>query len=145
MKQSSLQNYFKKPRLEGHQDSGSRIEDVLPSTSRPTTPPSEPTATHTIREDYAANAAVDEPNTASSGIPDLSFVDEPACQPNLQAFPVTEAVSGKKRNFSTKWYARYSWLEYSIKLDAVFCQSCRHFSRNDKADRFTNTGMRDWG
>ena len=129
MKLSYLTHFFKKPRLEGHQDSCSGIEqDALPSTSRPTTPPSEPTATHTIRQDDAINASVNEPNTASSGIPDLSKVDEPACQPKLQAFPVTEAVSGKNRNFSTRWYARYSWLEYSIKLDAVFCQSCRHFS-----------------
>ena len=49
----------------------STIEDVLPSTSKPTTPPSEPTASHAIREDDAANAA-DEPKTASTEIPDLS-------------------------------------------------------------------------
>ena len=51
---------------------------------------------------------------------DLSAVDEPAYQPKFRAFPVTQTVSGKSRSVSAKWHDRYSWLEYSIKLDALF-------------------------
>lgn len=77
--------------------------------------------------------------------PNLSAADEPACQPKLCAFPVTQTVSGKRRNFSAKWYDRYTWLEYSITMDAVFCHSCRHFNTDAKEDRFSKAGLRDWG
>ncbi len=150
MKQSSLINNFKKPRLDFQQESSSTTEEDVspsPSTSRPTAaaPPTQASEAHTMGNDAANVTVPDDPNTATSGITDLSAVDEPACQPKLQAFPVMEAVSGKRRTFSTKWYARYSWLEYSIKMDAFFCQSCRHFSADAKEDRFGKIGVRDWG
>lgn len=31
-------------------------------------------------------------------------------------------------NFQSNFYSKFSWLEYSIYDDAVFCFPCRHFS-----------------
>ena len=41
-------------------------------------------------------------------------------------YPVT-MFGTKPRAFSSKWYSKYSWLEYSVKLDAIFCYACRLF------------------
>ncbi|KAJ8887844.1 hypothetical protein PR048_014062 [Dryococelus australis] len=37
-------------------------------------------------------------------------------------------IAGKQRSFQSSWYDTFSWLEYSVKEDAVFCFVCRHFA-----------------
>lgn len=51
--------------------------------------------------------------------------DKPV-QPMLESFP--RGRHGKR--FSAVMYSRYEWVEYSIKEDAVYCFSCRHFAKN---------------
>ena len=64
-------------------------------------------------------------------------------QPHVK-FP-SIAYGTKKRSFSSDWYRKYSWLEYSVDKDAVFCYACRIFgSASRSVDTFTRTGFRDW-
>jgi len=51
--------------------------------------------------------------------------DETAVQP-VVSFPHT-LISGKQRSFQSSWYNKYSWLEYSIKMNTVFCYYCLYF------------------
>ncbi|KAJ8872770.1 hypothetical protein PR048_026386 [Dryococelus australis] len=37
----------------------------------------------------------------------------------------------RKMLFQSSWYDKFSWLEYSVKQDAVFCFVCRHFAVKD--------------
>jgi len=56
------------------------------------------------------------------------------------------------RYFLSAWYEKWDWLEYSVKVDAAYCCTCRKFSsrclfqsqgrRVDQA--FTLKGYRDW-
>uniref|UniRef100_A0A1X7SZ39 TTF-type domain-containing protein n=1 Tax=Amphimedon queenslandica TaxID=400682 RepID=A0A1X7SZ39_AMPQE len=48
-----------------------------------------------------------------------------------------------KRSFQASWYTDYSWLEYSIERDAVYCFPCRFFGI--AADQsLTRVGFSDW-
>uniref|UniRef100_H3B6V4 TTF-type domain-containing protein n=1 Tax=Latimeria chalumnae TaxID=7897 RepID=H3B6V4_LATCH len=40
------------------------------------------------------------------------------------------------------WYEQYSWLEYSVALDAMFCFACRQSGHTETA--FTHDGFRNW-
>ena len=71
--------------------------------------------------------------------------DRPA-QPLLSKFPTTKFGS-KHRSFSPEWYKAFTWVEYSIAKDAIYCYPCRHLkvgavSRVDPA--FTTIGFRGW-
>jgi len=51
-------------------------------------------------------------------------------QPILDIYPST--IQGNKlRSFQKNWYTLYNWIEYSTKLDAVFCFPCRCFRGNE--------------
>lgn len=64
----------------------------------------------------------------------------------FQNYPKT--LFGKQnRSFSDGYFNQYSWLEYSIKIDAVFCFCCRIFNTNNiyiADNTFTKTGFRNW-
>ena len=66
-------------------------------------------------------------------------------QPRCIKFPTT-IISGKPRSFNSRWYTAYSWLEYSVKNDAMFCYPCRMFACGQaKAEKaFSELGYRDW-
>lgn len=73
-------------------------------------------------------------------------------QPTLAKFPQT-VFGDQKRAFSSSLYERFSFIEYSVKCDAVYCFTCRHFpSRFENAGAgaytadpaFTKCGYRDW-
>lgn len=53
-------------------------------------------------------------------------------------------ISGNSRSFKSIWYDKFSWLEYSITKDAVFCFYCRHFLVQKSHDVLINTGYNDW-
>ena len=58
----------------------------------------------------------------------------------------TTWVSGKNRSFSSNWYNKFSWLEYSIQKDAGFCYPCRLFAAGDSRlhGTFITSGFRNW-
>lgn len=49
-----------------------------------------------------------------------------------------------ERRFQPNLYEHYSWLEYSICKDAVFCFYCRHFGRESKSCVFRTEGFCQW-
>lgn len=67
--------------------------------------------------------------------------DEKPVQPHNAAFP---KESG--RSFSPSWFAKHTWLEYSVSKDAAYCYPCRFFSTGvQKGDEcFISTGYRNW-
>lgn len=135
MKQSTLMSYFKRPRLE---------EDDTPL------PPTEPgftdSACNTVRP--PSPVACSPPPVLSPGQPDvalptdLSAIEEPPSQPHLKEFPCT-VKNGKSRCFSSKWYGEFSWLEYSVKTNSIFCKMCRHFAGGADGP-FVREGFVDW-
>ena len=63
-------------------------------------------------------------------------------QPSGITFPARKFGSSK-RSFQASWYTDYSWLEYSIERDAVYCFPCRFFGI--AADQsLTRVGFSDW-
>ena len=79
---------------------------------------------------------------------DLSGKDESKVVPDkVFTFP-TKAIGGKLRSCAHHWFQDYSWLEYSVEKDAVFCKPCRHFSRASKSGDhdgvFTLAGFSNW-
>ncbi|XP_026811198.1 zinc finger MYM-type protein 5-like [Rhopalosiphum maidis] len=65
-------------------------------------------------------------------------------QPNLQAFPLS-TFKKQNRAFSSIYYNKYNWNEYSVKPNAVFCFNCRHFSTNTLDEKFDNiNGVQNW-
>lgn len=64
-------------------------------------------------------------------------------QPILTEFP-SKLFGNIKRSFSTYYYNKYCWLEYSISKDAVFCFVCRHFQTNSSVEESWRKGISDW-
>ena len=84
------------------------------------TRPSDPASTATSRQLQCLSARNSRsPQDIANGP-----VQSPV-QPHVK-FPST-AYGTKKRSFSSDWYRKYSWLEYSVEKDAVFCYACRIF------------------
>lgn len=56
--------------------------------------------------------------------------------------------SKKTKSFSSSWYSRFPWLEYSVEKDAALCYCCQNFTGNRAnsaaASAFTTTGYRNW-
>ena len=52
-----------------------------------------------------------------------------------------------RRSFQKEWYKQFSWVEYSIERNAVFCFACLHFlpqSFHDSDPAFTSSGFKNW-
>ena len=69
-------------------------------------------------------------------------------QPVNIKFPQTR-FSNVPRSFNPSWYKTYSWLEYSVELDACFCYPCRLFGTVSSGSSrpeptFTSIGFKDW-
>lgn len=90
--------------------------------------------------------AVTTPRRKLPGPADISqsSVEDPQ-QPHLLAFPQT-MFGERKRSFNKEWYDTYSWIEYSVERDAVFCFACRHFPTPNKPTEqsFTQDGFKNW-
>uniref|UniRef100_A0A7N0TD09 TTF-type domain-containing protein n=1 Tax=Kalanchoe fedtschenkoi TaxID=63787 RepID=A0A7N0TD09_KALFE len=68
-------------------------------------------------------------------------------QPRSHNFPQKDHGSRGKRRFSSKWFDKYDWLEYSVEKDAVFCFVCYLFKErtsNVGGDSFMNKGFDRW-
>uniref|UniRef100_A0A8C9YWK2 TTF-type domain-containing protein n=1 Tax=Sander lucioperca TaxID=283035 RepID=A0A8C9YWK2_SANLU len=136
--------YFKKARVEEE-------DSPLPPSTKSTQPSSSDSLTHKKPSQALVAAAacsvaavlVLSPGQPDAGLPaDLTAIDEPPSQPNLKVFPCT-VKNGKSRNFSSKWYGHFSWLEYSVIKDAIFCKMCRHFP-SVAGSPFATEGFVDW-
>ena len=70
------------------------------------------------------------------------YTSQKPFQPHVN-FPLTDG-----RKFNADWYKIYVWLEYSIKLDAMFCFPCRYFNKtfkkNKNNEKYREKGVRDW-
>lgn len=89
---------------------------------------------------------VQEKNTFN--ISDLSENDDQKpIQPILPQFP-GQIISNIPRSVNASWYLKRPWIEYSIKLDKIFCFYCQHFALNinhiSKQDVYISFGYCDW-
>lgn len=152
-KQLSLNQFFKKPRLQTEESSnreekrdktGPGNEGETATMSSSPSPESHaslcandpaPALTHRL-----PLAASNEPIRTPS---DLSPMEEPATQPKLTAFPAT-VIGGKSRSFNASWYGKYKWIEYSKEQDTVFCKACRHFPEMHTETTFIRGGYKNW-
>uniref|UniRef100_A0A7N0V9K9 TTF-type domain-containing protein n=1 Tax=Kalanchoe fedtschenkoi TaxID=63787 RepID=A0A7N0V9K9_KALFE len=74
------------------------------------------------------------------------FVALGPCQPRSHNFPQKEQ-HGRLRRFSSKWFDKYDWLEYSVEKDAAFCFICYLFKDKTSkvgGDAFVNKGFSRW-
>ncbi|CAF3385987.1 unnamed protein product [Rotaria socialis] len=93
------------------------------------------------------NIEYSSPKSSSTTYPtDVSRASEDLpSQPRLAIYPIDK----ENRSFQKKWYSDHPWMEYSIKLDSVFCYFCRHFSQGGtptrtQRDAFTTSGFNNW-
>ena len=80
----------------------------------------------------------------ANGPSSASFVAGPY-QPQLR-FPAT-LQGGKLCSFQATWYSQFPWLEYSPRLDAAFCFSCRLYAASMPGcaePAFVCNGMKNW-
>lgn len=88
-----------------------------------------------------------QPAASGSGYADLGEKAIGPKQPILSSFP-KRLIGNVNRAFSTFYYHKFPWMEYSISLDSVFCFCCRHFSsniaRSDADELFTKVGAQNW-
>jgi len=79
----------------------------------------------------------------SSAPDDLSKRGEPHMQPRIE-FPKNQASDqGDGRRFSSHWYAKYEWIEYSVQTNSIFCHTYRNFgqSRREESKVWTEVGF----
>lgn len=84
-------------------------------------------------------------NSIIRGAPDISTscADE-SSQPILQRYP-PGMFGSRSRMFSSFWYQKFNWLEYSPLKDMAFCYCCRHFSVGHVPEIvFSKTGFNNW-
>ncbi|CAM4817985.1 unnamed protein product [Rotaria magnacalcarata] len=112
--------------------------------------PSDNSSTCFIGTDAAnltLNTEYSSPKSSLTTYPtDVSRTSEdPPSQPRLAIYPIDK----DNRSFQERWYSNHPWMEYSIKLDSVFCYFCRHFSQGStptriQRDAFTTSGFNTW-
>ncbi|KAF0722491.1 zinc finger MYM-type protein 1-like, partial [Aphis craccivora] len=91
------------------------------------------------------NVNIDNENVCSSQILNLGLgdIENGLYRPILAAYPKTKF--GKQyRSFNKQWFVECAWLEYSTKLDAVFCYVCRIFGTGDVDPAWKKTGLGNW-
>lgn len=52
-------------------------------------------------------------------------------------------IGKDQRSFQLQWVDRFSWIEYSINREAIFCHICRQFG-NKNEQQFTTIGFNTW-
>lgn len=71
------------------------------------------------------------------------------CQPSSSfVFPKT-AFGKQNRSFQSRWFNKFSWLDYNEMEDSVTCSICKKHLKNlemekNKDEAFLNTGFRNW-
>ncbi|CAL2249496.1 unnamed protein product [Prunus armeniaca] len=65
------------------------------------------------------------------------------CQPELEDYP--SHLEGRDfRRFNKKWFGQFTWLEYSIAKNKVFCFPCFIFDMNQSHPTFIVDGYQKW-
>ncbi|KAK1358227.1 zinc finger MYM-type protein 1-like [Heracleum sosnowskyi] len=69
------------------------------------------------------------------------------CRPEGYIYPI-KMIGEKPRRFNPKWFESFDWLEYSVKLDKVFCLPCYLFNDQVRtqvgSDAFVSEGFGGW-
>lgn len=100
----------------------------------------------TVQFEESSKEGPSYPTTEATSLDISGGVAQPPVRPVLQSFPITQ-FGNKTRSFNPKWYEKYSWLEYSVQKDAIFCYPCRLFSlpgTTRTEDALRSIGYRDW-
>uniref|UniRef100_H3ARI2 TTF-type domain-containing protein n=1 Tax=Latimeria chalumnae TaxID=7897 RepID=H3ARI2_LATCH len=101
-----------------------------------------------VEDDQEKSATAANTSKSPPGPDDISQLpdDGPRC-PELKSYP-SQIFGTQARFFNRSWYEQYSWLEYSIALDATFCFACRHFAHVRQSGHtetaFTHDDFRNW-
>ncbi|KAK1382927.1 TTF-type domain-containing protein [Heracleum sosnowskyi] len=76
-----------------------------------------------------------------------AYVLRGPCRPEGYIYP-TKMIGEKPRRFNPKWFESFDWLEYSVKLDKVFCLPCYLFNDQVRtqvgSDAFVSEGFGGW-
>ncbi|XP_060846255.1 zinc finger MYM-type protein 1-like [Rhopalosiphum padi] len=96
------------------------------------------TNTNIVNSDDESNT-----NNTPSGYLDLGDLNSGPMRPILKVYPKTK-FGQQNRSFSSTHYKKFSWIEYSIKNDAIFCYACRLFSNNNVEQTFISIGFNNW-
>lgn len=64
-------------------------------------------------------------------------------RPILHSYPLSQ-FKHFQRAFSATYFRKFTWLEYSVKNDAVFCYPCKQFPSYKKEDLLTEKGLSNW-
>jgi hypothetical protein len=76
-----------------------------------------------------------------------AYILRGAFQPYAHEFPKRK-IGNRYLNFTCIWFAKYDWVEYSIKKDSVFCLFCYLFKskkyKGKGSDKFLVDGWRNW-
>ena len=127
---------------------------VEPDVQNPVQPQSVPrpdprhatTALNDLPRDPAIRIPIREHGVSQQVIIDRYSVLGP-CQPRLSDYPCS--TNGKR--FNSKWFDRFSWLEYSISDNSAFCFPCylvytcvTKSTRRGSFGAFITEGFRSW-
>lgn len=74
---------------------------------------------------------------------DLGSIETGPSRPILESYPATD-FSDCKRSFSSRYFEKFEWIEYSEIKDSVFCFTCRVFPSGSKEDLLTVKGLKNW-
>ncbi|KAL4149975.1 hypothetical protein QTP88_003826 [Uroleucon formosanum] len=66
---------------------------------------------------------------------DLGDIHTEPYRPILQVYPKTKQGTQNK-SFGASWYDYFSWLEYSIESNAIYCYVCCIFGNGNSEDTF---------
>lgn len=73
------------------------------------------------------------------GLDDLGNLQTGAIQPILEKYPSTK-VEIQSRSIYSKYFKQFSWVEYKVHMDAVFCFCWHSFDKKDvRKPVFTKT------
>lgn len=98
-------------------------------------------AVDTGSERFESNS-IETVDTIADDFPsDISAKGQEKIQQNFRGHKFPKQTDG--RSFQPTWIDKYSWIEYSIQQDRVYCYSCRQFAVNKPNDVFI-TGYNGW-
>ena len=150
IEKNKLDSYFTK-KLSGP---GSYSKEIAnENTTSSTTTTSTTTTQNQIQTPNLETESEDESNetmykTITKSITPLNLGTNSPNQPIIN-FP-KKSYNGHLRSFQSDWYKKFSWLDYSVNRDSVFCFACRNFSMLNTSDPkfvediFINIGFNNW-
>jgi len=103
-----------------------------------------PVSTETVEDTATDTGYSAATGRKASGPSDISaHPNAGPAQPRLSLYPTTEKC-GCKRSFRSAWFQQYTWLEYSVLFNTIFCFACRHFGTGVGEPSYTAGGFQNW-